>query len=344
MNNFKILNSKKVKLLILMSLVLVLTLGVYLNRGREVALEVDGNKTNTVTYSKTVEEFLQEEDVDFRKGAVVNLPLDTEIEDNLNIIIINPKTYILKDKYGVNEVNSIHETVGEVLTDLDIKLDHLNYTKPAIGERLEEGATIELITVKEEVVVEESKIEFEKIEEKTTTLYKGQSKLKQKGVEGLKETHTQNRYEDDILVKSEIVKEEIVREAKDHIVLVGTKSKPVYKSPTFTQTPNRGGSISGRSMIMNASAYDLSYASTGKRPGDKGYGITASGMKAGPGVVAVDPRVIPLGTRLYIEGYGNAIAGDTGSAIKGNKIDLFYSSRSAAMRFGRRNVRVTILK
>ena len=104
-----------------------------------------------------------------------------------------------------------------------------------------------------------------------------------------------------------------------------------------------------RVITMNASAYDLSYQSTGKRPGDRGYGITASGTKARPGVVAVDPKVIPLGTKLYIESldgradYGNAIAEDTGGAIKGNRIDLFFNSRSAALNFGRRNVKVHIL-
>ena len=72
-------------------------------------------------------------------------------------------------------------------------------------------------------------------------------------------------------------------------------------------------------------------------------------MRAQRGVVAVDPRVIPLGTRLYIETadgsyiYGNAVAGDTGGAIKGNKIDLFMNSYSECMQFGRRTVNVYIL-
>ena len=60
------------------------------------------------------------------------------------------------------------------------------------------------------------------------------------------------------------------------------------------------------------------------------------------GVVAVDPRVIPLGTLLYVEGYGFAIASDIGSAIKGNKIDLCYTTRKEALRFGRKKVRVHI--
>ena len=95
---------------------------------------------------------------------------------------------------------------------------------------------------------------------------------------------------------------------------------------------------------MNASAYTAGYESTGKRPGDKGYGITASGTKAVKGTVAVDPRVIPLGSKLYVEGYGYATAQDTGSAIKGNKIDLFYDSLYEAKKFGRKNLTVYVLE
>ena len=100
---------------------------------------------------------------------------------------------------------------------------------------------------------------------------------------------------------------------------------------------------------MTATAYDLSFESTGKLPGDKYYGITASGTKVRPGVVAVDPNVIPLGTKLYIQSldgskdYGFAIAEDTGGAIKGNRIDLFFENSQDVYRFGRRKVKVYIL-
>src|SRR5699024_2317005 len=99
-----------------------------------------------------------------------------------------------------------------------------------------------------------------------------------------------------------------------------------------------------KAMNMTATAYDLSFQSTGKRPGDKSYGITASGTKAKVGTVAVDPNVIPLGTRLYVDGYGFCVAEDTGGAIKGNRIDLFFNSTSEARNFGRRQVKVYILE
>jgi len=101
---------------------------------------------------------------------------------------------------------------------------------------------------------------------------------------------------------------------------------------------------SPREMVMEATAFTAGYESTGKRPGDPGYGITYSGLPADRGVVAVDPAVIPLGTILWVEGYGYAVALDTGSAIKGNKVDVFFWDVSRAREWGRRQVRVRVIK
>jgi 3D (Asp-Asp-Asp) domain-containing protein len=72
------------------------------------------------------------------------------------------------------------------------------------------------------------------------------------------------------------------------------------------------------------------------------HGGTASGLPTGPGVVAVDPTVIPLGTRMYIPGYGPGIAADTGTAIKGLRIDLWFPLLSQAENWGRRTVTITL--
>lgn len=126
-------------------------------------------------------------------------------------------------------------------------------------------------------------------------------------------------------------------------ILVSTEKKdPVDEVVLMGKSgfePSRHRFERGRVMEMNASAYDPSPQTI---PGTTGR--TATGMHAGYGVVAVDPRVIPLGSLLYVEGYGFAIAADTGGAIKGNRIDLCYDARSTALHFGRKKVRVHVLR
>ncbi|MCE5286754.1 MAG: peptidoglycan-binding protein, partial [Pelosinus sp.] len=90
-----------------------------------------------------------------------------------------------------------------------------------------------------------------------------------------------------------------------------------------------------KELTMQATAY------TSQDPGSGN--LTKRGHRLHKGLVAVDPRVIPLGTRLYIEGYGYAIADDIGSAIKGHHIDLAFENRHAAFQFGRRMVKVLVL-
>jgi 3D (Asp-Asp-Asp) domain-containing protein len=96
----------------------------------------------------------------------------------------------------------------------------------------------------------------------------------------------------------------------------------------------------GKTMQMEATAY------TAYCNGCSGVTRTGIDLRANPNqkVVAVDPAVIPLGSRVYVEGYGEAIAGDTGGAIKGHKIDLFVQTKDEAYAFGRRQVTVTVIE
>ena len=117
--------------------------------------------------------------------------------------------------------------------------------------------------------------------------------------------------------------------------LVAEKEREAARRAQSVET-SRGAMRYVREYDMEATAY---------LPTDgDGNGITASGMLAERGVVAVDTDVIPLGTRLYIPGYGVAIAGDTGGAINGERIDLCMESYGEAMEFGRRWVKVYVLE
>ena len=113
----------------------------------------------------------------------------------------------------------------------------------------------------------------------------------------------------------------------------------IAKSSSQTTINNsipRGKSLG----VFNVSAYDACVECTGKNPGDPGYGITASGAVATANhTIAVDPNVIPLGTHVIINGQ-EYVAEDTGGAIQGNCIDIYYEDHNEALKFGRKNIEV----
>lgn len=171
--------------------------------------------------------------------------------------------------------------------------------------------------------------------------FEGYEKVVQVGSNGMKKFVYEETYVDGELISKDLAEEIVYKEPVDEIIEVGTKKHLVT---------SRGGFRYSNELVLTATAYDLSYESTGKNPGDPEYGITASGTLAQPGTVAVDPRVIPLGTELYIAStdgspdYGFATAEDTGGAIKGDKIDLFMEDSKDCDDFGRRPVKVYILE
>lgn len=125
-------------------------------------------------------------------------------------------------------------------------------------------------------------------------------------------------------------KQAVKKEAKAAVAVAA----PAPKQETKKAEP------SGYTFTAEATAY------TAYCVGCSGITRTGIDLRNNPHlkVIAVDPNVIPLGSRVYVEGYGEAIAGDTGGAIKGNRIDIFMPSKDAALSFGRQNVKVTIIK
>lgn len=122
------------------------------------------------------------------------------------------------------------------------------------------------------------------------------------------------------------------------------KTNPVPKTTSSNTAPSGStvsrGSSSGKVLTMVATAYDGCYECNKPYYGKPSY----IGLPLQRGIVAVDPRVIPMGTRLYVEGYGEAIAADQGNAIKGNRIDLFFDTHQQALKYGKKTVKVTILQ
>lgn len=152
-----------------------------------------------------------------------------------------------------------------------------------------------------------------------------------------KDNELKSKIDEILNLKKEVdKKEKKVEELEKKLAQKRQKSKQLVASRG--QSVDLSSGQKGRYLgVFHATAYDDTPQSQGKWVGQ-----TATGVKPQHGVIAVDPKVIPLGTKLWVEGYGNCIAGDTGGAIKGKRLDLFFSNRQDVMTWGRKNVKVYI--
>ncbi len=116
------------------------------------------------------------------------------------------------------------------------------------------------------------------------------------------------------------------------------------KKRSLTSRGNHRKEDSENSISKKISANSLSVLASAYAPGAGAGYITATGKKARKGIIAVDPRVIPLGTKIYVTDYGYGVAADTGGAIKGNRIDLCFDTRREAVNWGKRRVIIYIIR
>lgn len=315
-------------ILIVLALVSVLTMGFSTALGNDVELNINGKTKAVFTYEKTVGDFLEKEGIVLKNKDLVSPSLDKAIDKDMKIVISSPKSYHIKDGKKTLIAEASGYTVADVLDNLDIKLNKLDRVSLPLDEIAKEGMEIKIDRVVVENLENKIEIPFETESRENKDMFEGEKNVITKGEVGQKTESLKNTYVNGVLETTEVLKSEITKDPVKEVVEVGTKKGTV--------APN--GKDAKRVIVMQATAYDPTAGSK-----------TAMGTRARVGAVAVDPKVIPLGSKLYIESmdgfasYGYATAEDTGGAIKGNRIDLFYNSNAEANRFGRRNVKVYVL-
>lgn len=311
----------------------------------------DNSPQKVITFKRYVEDVLSKQGIALCEGDKISTELKSSVEDNMQIEIYRAFSVDVTEKGETKSYKVTKKTVGEALNELGLNVKESDKLTPGYNEAIAAGSSINLIRTAEETVEVSEEIPFESKEKINTALASGKRRTVQEGKVGEKKVTYKISYEDGVEVNRVALSETVISQPVNEIREIGPRNKlESYQiaSAGSVQT-SRSGSLSYSKVIMtHASAY--SAASCGKSPSSPGYGRTATGRQAQRGVVAVDPSVIPLGTKLYIESadgsyvYGTAIAADTGSAIKGNRIDLCFNSNSEARSFGRRSMKVYILK
>lgn len=342
-HNDNFLKSRCIFTTLLTVLFLLSITSVYAAPWNEEVTIIDGENRFTVyTSQHTVKDIIGEQGIELSDNDMIYPAANSDVDDTHLIVIKRLKlldvTYRGETVTYWTDATTYREFVNKGVIDVDeddIYDVNLDDKLAPTGNKM---SVVKLDRVTETV---EEEIPYSSVTVYDDTLDKGYRAVTTPGHNGKKAKYYEVVYKDGIEVSREFSGEMITQQCVDEVITEGTKELSI--SVNGQVIPYK------KVLTCQATAYDLSFESCGKYPGSPGYGITASGTYAKVGTVAVDPRVIPLGTKMYIVStdgsyvYGYCTAEDTGGAIKGNKVDLFYNTRNECLQFGRRSVNVYIL-
>ncbi|ONI40446.1 hypothetical protein AN639_04625 [Candidatus Epulonipiscium fishelsonii] len=318
-------------------------------------------RTQYETPEVYLNEFLDANDIELSDYDVIYPSLDTELQDGMRITIErwNPQVEIILN--GKSETIQTQEyMVADLLRSEEIVLKENDQINVALNEIIKDGMEIEINTYETGRKIVEMPVPFTTEIHKTTSLPEGSSEIISDGAEGVKRQTIEVVYfggkvKEEILLSTEIVEQprpQVIVEgsAVEQVYIPAPTPEPVYiPQPTQPKQPTQQVN-SGKTITWGGKTYEytqkLNMEATAytHQPGDRWYNKTASGMPTFVGMVAVDRDQISLGTVLYVEDYGIAIAGDVGGAIDWNDIDLYFNSTSEVYNFGRQYKNVYILK
>ena len=274
-----------------------------IRRTATVTLITPGDEQELVTAARTVGEALREAGIQLYAADFVDPPADTPISGEMTITYRPSRELTVSTSTGSQIIRSSAGTVGAALAGAGIPLVGLDISFPAESEALPADGQVRVVRVSESVQLIQKSIPFETETVSSPDVALGTQEIAQPGQEGLAIARTRTRYEDGQEVSRVTETESVVRPPQTRIVNTGTK--------IVLTTANVGGEELEYWLAYNM--YATIYSPCNSGTGGCSYS-TASGLRAGRGVVAVDPSMYSYlqGARVYIPGYGYAVIGDVG--------------------------------
>lgn len=329
---------------------------IHFDSANKILLTVDGETEEIYSTAETVGEFLEEEGYEFSEHDIISHNNLALLQDGLEIKVEKAFSVTIDDGGKEKEFWATGGTVASLLKENGLEFDEeTDMIKPDLDEKVNKDTEITITHVEKQTEEITESIPYQTEEKEDSSLEKGATKTISEGKVGqllkIYEVTLENGEE----TNRELMEEKIVEESTNEVIAIGTKDAP--KETTTASAPK--SSSSGKKSTANSSSNSSTKSSGGEKtmtmeataygPDCSGCsGITATGINIKksptPKVISVDPNVIPLGSKVWVEGYGEAIAADTGSAIKGNRIDVLVKSEEyAAKNWGRKKVKVKIL-
>ncbi len=304
-------------------------------RAHLVSLNENGKTSVVSTRSATVGAFLAECGIAVAPDDFLSVSQDLPLTDGLHIVHRRAIAVEIHVGGGFRVVRSAAATVADLLAEQRIGLAPSDIVTPDRHAKPSEDSIVRVERVNQwtERVRRPIAPAIERRDD--PTMAAGRTETIAQGRPGERELTVRYVSRDGASPSKTIVASRVVTPPEPRIIVRGVAA---YASLARVAQQGFEGAMhfAGKALHMIATAYTAGCAGCS--------GITASGMRAGFGIIAVDPSVIPLGTKLFIPGYGRAVAGDIGGAIRGNRVDLGMNSYDEAIRWGKQPVTVYILR
>lgn len=322
-------------------------LDMYAMKAFDVFVNKDGSSLKVKMAKGTVADALNKANIALSQNQAVTPALDADVCDGMVISITEGVKVEITEDGKTETILSPVDTVENALNALGYDLGKDDIVSTERDAQIKEGMKIKIQRVTYKEVTETEKISYDTVEKTSDNLDEGETKVQTQGKYGSKEVTKKIKYVDGKAADTEVLNEKIIKEPVDEVVLRGETS-----GSAVTQSASN---YSGGSTLVDANGNTVSYSNvlTGSCTAytAPAGAFTATGAQVYEGGVAVNPNIIPYGTKLYIASadgsfvYGYATAVDTGGAlISGSAlVDLFYFSYDRCVSFGRRDLNVYIL-
>lgn len=320
--------------------ILVFWLLMYGTAIKKVTVAAEGEEHVYYTRAANVQSLLEETGFKIRPYDRLSKPMAADLSNGDTIEIEYAKPIRLTVGGQNRTAYTTAETVEEVLAEFSVDVGELDKVTPALQSTVAEQMQIRVVKVEKEMARLEEKIPFTTVTKQDPTLLKGKQKVVQEGKEGVLVKNIENIFEDGELKAQNVVAETVESESVDKVVAVGTRNPVTVlsaNSEDVATVTKDDITFKAKQVLKNVTltAYHAGVESTGKDESHPAFGVTASGTKVTEGrTIAVDPNVIPMGWWVYIDGIGFRRAEDTGGAVKGKKIDIYFEDEAHVSKFG----------
>ncbi|MFR9183278.1 MAG: ubiquitin-like domain-containing protein [Christensenellales bacterium] len=323
---------------------------IVVNRAFPVSLTADGMIQYITMTGGTVADVLEKAGVALDEKVAVTPDAAQEVTPETKIVV-SPKIAVSVTADGKTKNGYVAQgvTVEEAIAALGIELSKNDKVSEPLEARAADGMKITIGRVAYKTVTKTEKIAYSVNETKTNDLYEGETKVTKQGVDGKQQLTVKQQLLDGKVVEEKVTAKKVLEKPVAQEVLVGTKKKAVQ------QSSGAGVPVSASNGVLyDANGNQVSYSNVLYGSGTAYYAppgaLTATGVPAYVGGVAVNPNIIPYGTKMYIVSedgfvYGYATAIDTGGALMDGSaiVDVYYPTYDDCVVFGRRNVYVYIL-